>query len=120
MFDEDNVKLAKKKGGLPPCSERSVNYPMHQFLLSATGDTLSISLVELGRTRGDWGEYPRQLPDSAYDYLPWWGGYNDKKPYDRTHTLAWLNAGWYVDQLLGVEKNDIPKADKRVIFKRIK
>ncbi len=105
MIDEQDKDL-------PPCSERSVNYPMHQFLLSVKDDTLPISLVELGSKRRD-----GKLPDSAYYHPPWWR-YIDKKRSDRTHVLAWWNAGWYVDQLIGVGKNDIPKEDKKVIFKR--
>ena len=98
MIDEKNVERAND---LPPCRGK-VNQPMHVFLLGCTREKFSISLDELGATRGDFGKYPKQLPPSAYNSRSWWNFQPAKdggKKMRHYHALAWLTAGWYVESL---------------------
>ena len=100
MFDEKNVALAKL-GLLPPCTGK-VNQPMHVFFLRHKREEFSISLDELGLTRGDCGMYPKQLPPSAYNSRSWWNfqpAKDDGRKMRHPNALAWLTAGWYVESL---------------------
>ncbi len=109
MIDEKNVERARQ-GKLPPC-DGSKNKPMHEFFCNHTGDRFSIGFKELGRTRGD-----GILPDSAYNSRSWWefrsehDDSNGKRRY--YHALAWLTAGWRIDEL--------SIADEQVVFVRFK
>ncbi len=100
MFDEKNVQRAIDDD-LPPCTGK-VNQPMHVFFLRHKREKFSISLDELGLTRGDFGKYPKQLPDSAYNRRSWWNFQRAKdgdKKMRHPNALAWLTAGWYVESL---------------------
>ncbi len=109
MIDEKNIERAKQDI-LPPCKGDSVNYPMHEFFGTLKGDRLTISFEELGRTRADRGQYPRRLPRIAYKSVSWWI-YNFDEEKHRA-TLAWLTAGWGIDEL--------SLADEQVVFVRFK
>ncbi len=109
MFDEKNVGRARQ-GKLPSCEGDSVNYPMHEFFGTLKDDRLTISFEELGLTRADRGQYPRQLPDTAYNDESWWS--YDFSSYKHRHALAWLTAGWRIDELF-IDK-------KEVVFVRFK
>ena len=109
MFDEKNVERAKQ-GKLPRCSERSINYPMHKFFLGLKDDSLPISFENLGLKRGN-----GILPPSAYKTRSWWNFQSEQDGDGKRrhrHALAWLTAGWRIDEL--------SIADEEVVFVRFK
>ncbi len=110
-YDEDNIHRAMR-GELPPCKEDSINYPMHQFFCNLKDDRLAINFKDLGLTRRD-----GILPPSAYGYDSWW--WYDFENHKHRHALAWLTAGWYVDDLSCVHEKvtfvrfNLPKTIKK-------
>ncbi len=119
MIDEKNVERAKQND-LPSCTGK-VNHPMHAFFLRRKREGFAISFDDLGVTRGDCGMYPKQLPPSAYS-RSWWNfqpAKDDGRKMRHPHALAWLTAGWRIDELSIADEYvifvpfDLPKTIKK-------
>jgi hypothetical protein len=76
--------------------------PLANHLKSLSRDSWSASFSEIERILS------RKLPDSAYDYRPWWG--NQKKG-NHSQAKAWREAGW--------ETRDVNLEHKVVRFERV-
>lgn len=59
--------------------------PLKKHLESLPGDEWNASFSEIE------GILSRKLPDSAYDYRPWWG---NQKTGNHSQAKAWREAGW--------------------------
>lgn len=76
--------------------------PLAKHLESLHGDSWNASFSEIERI------LRRKLPDSAYDYRPWWG--NQKKG-NHSQAKAWREVGW--------ETRDVNLGRKVVRFERV-
>lgn len=77
--------------------------PLMKHLDSLHSDSWNASFAEIERI------LHRKLPDSAYDYRPWWG--NQKKG-NHSQAKAWREVGW--------ETRDVNLERKVVRFERVK
>jgi hypothetical protein len=76
--------------------------PLEKHLAALPHDTWNTSFSEIERILS------RKLPDSAYDYRPWWG--NQRKG-NHSQAKAWREAGW--------ETRDVNLERKTVRFERV-
>lgn len=77
--------------------------PLASHLAAMPRDTWNASFSEIEHI------LRRKLPDSAYDYRPWWG--NQKKG-NHSQAKAWREAGW--------ETREVNLEHKTVRFERVK
>jgi hypothetical protein len=77
--------------------------PLAKHLSALPRDTWNTNFSEIERILS------RKLPDSAYDYRPWWG--NQKKG-NHSQAKAWREAGW--------ETRDVDLERKTVRFERVR
>ncbi|MFM5954765.1 MAG: hypothetical protein ACKOPE_10770 [Novosphingobium sp.] len=77
--------------------------PLAKYLEALPRDTWNASFSEIERILS------RKLPDSAYDYRPWWG--NQKKG-NHSQAKAWREVGW--------ETRDVDLEHKTVRFERVR
>lgn len=64
--------------------------PLKKHLESLPGKEWSVDFAEIERILS------RKLPDSAYDYRPWWG---NQRQGNHSQAKAWREAGWKIREV---------------------